>query len=62
MQLDDWLLICGCVLIVSGIALWSIPAALIAAGVLMIGIGLLIGKQNAITAKSVQEQPRPEDR
>ncbi len=44
---DDVLLFCGAACIVGGVAMWSIPAALITAGVLLIGFGLLVGKKMA---------------
>lgn len=46
-NLDDVLLIVGCVCIVIGVGMVSIPAALIVAGVEMIGIGFLVGKKLA---------------
>lgn len=46
-NLDDLLLISGWVCIVAGVAMWSIPAALIVAGVALIGFGFLIGKKLA---------------
>lgn len=45
--LDDFLLIVGCIFIVTGVALWSIPAALIVAGAVLIGFGFLVGKKMA---------------
>lgn len=46
-NLDDVLLIAGCVCIVLGVALLSIPAAFITAGVSLIGFGFLVGKKMA---------------
>ena len=46
-NLDDVLLIAGCILIAVGVALWSIPAALIVAGAELIGFGFLVGKKLA---------------
>lgn len=44
---DDVLLFLGCACIVAGVAMWSIPAAFIVAGLALIGFGLLIGKKMA---------------
>lgn len=46
-DLDDGLLIAGCVCVVIGVAMLSIPAAFITAGVVLIGFGLLVGKKMA---------------
>jgi hypothetical protein len=46
-NLDDVLLIAGCVCIVLGVGMLSIPAALIVAGVALIGFGILVGKKLA---------------
>jgi uncharacterized membrane protein HdeD (DUF308 family) len=46
-NLDDVLLISGCVCIVLGVGMLSIPAALIVAGVELIGFGFLVGKKMA---------------
>jgi hypothetical protein len=46
-NLDDILLIAGCICIVTGVALWSIPAALIVAGIALIALGFLVGKKMA---------------
>ena len=48
---DDALLLVGSACIVAGVAMWSIPAALVTAGVLLIGFGLLIGKKMANDAE-----------
>lgn len=45
--LDDALLAGGCCCVVAGVAMWSVPAALITGGVLMIGLAVVIGKINA---------------
>jgi hypothetical protein len=60
--MDDLLLFGGCASIVVGVAQLNVPAAFIVAGLLMIGVGLLIGKQNALAAKSVSEQQPTQDR
>lgn len=60
--MDDLFLFLGCVSITIGVALIYIPAALIVGGFLMIGIGLLIGRKNAIASKSVPEQQHTEGR
>jgi len=46
-NLDDILLAAGCVCIVIGVGLVSIPAALIVAGLALIGFGFLVGKKMA---------------
>lgn len=46
-NLDDVLLIAGCVCIVLGVGMLSIPAALIVAGAALIGFGFLVGKKMA---------------
>ena len=47
MQLDDYLLMGGCVLVAVGAGLIYFPAGVIAAGVEMIGIGFLVGAKKA---------------
>ena len=47
MQLDDYLSIGGCVLVVIGVGMLSIPAALITAGIAMISFGVLVGRKMA---------------
>lgn len=59
--MDDVFLFVGLVLIVAGVWMIYIPAALITAGAGLICIGLLIGKKNALAAKSIREQ-RTENR
>lgn len=46
-NLDDLLLIAGCVCIVLGVGMLNIPAALIVAGAALIGFGFLVGKKMA---------------
>ncbi len=46
-NLDDVLLIAGCVCIVLGVGMLSIPAALIVAGIALISFAVLIGKKMA---------------
>lgn len=46
-NLDDVFLIAGCVCIVFGVGMVSIPAALIVAGIALIGFGFLVGKKMA---------------
>lgn len=56
-NLDDLLLLAGCVCIVAGVAMWSVPAALIVAGLLLIGLGFLVGKKmvnDAVVEKPVE--------
>lgn len=45
-HVDEILVVTGCILIALGVALWSIPAALIVAGAEMIALGFLIAKAN----------------
>lgn len=47
LELDDWLLIGGCVLISLGAGMIYIPAGMIAAGVALIGFGFLVGRKKA---------------
>jgi hypothetical protein len=61
--MDDVFLAVGGLLVVMGVALkWGVPEALIVAGIFFIGTAVLIGKQNALAAKSVSEQQPTEDR
>lgn len=46
-NVDDLLLIAGCVCIVLGVGMLSIPAALIVAGIALIAFGFLVGKKMA---------------
>jgi hypothetical protein len=48
---DDLLMFGGCAAIVFGVALWSVPAAFIIGGLLMIGLAFIIGKVKLITEK-----------
>ena len=49
-NLDDVLLLAGCVCILIGLSLWSVIATWIAAGVMSIAIGLMIAKEKANAA------------
>jgi hypothetical protein len=56
-NLDDILLIAGCAFVVAGVALWSIPAALIVLGLSLIGFAFLVGKKmvnDAAAPKSLE--------
>lgn len=41
---DDLLLLIGCACIVTGVAMLSVPAALVVSGVLLIGLAVIVGK------------------
>ena len=44
----------GLALIVAGVALWSIPAALITAGAGLVGVGYLLGRPPAVEPVPVE--------
>jgi len=41
--LDDILLVAGCACMLVGVSMWSIPAAWITGGVMLIGFGVMVG-------------------
>jgi hypothetical protein len=49
--LDDMLLLAGCGCILYGLALWSIVITWIVAGLMLIGLGVLVGKVKSHVAK-----------
>ncbi len=49
-NLDDLLLLAGCACILIGLAMWSIIVTWIAAGVMLIGFGVMIAKEKANAA------------
>ncbi len=51
---DDLLLLIGCACIVTGVAIWSKPAALVVSGVLLIGLAVIVGKIDRIDGKGKQ--------
>jgi hypothetical protein len=46
-NLDDLLLLAGCLAVLVGLAQWSIPATWIAGGLMLIVLAVLIGMRNA---------------
>lgn len=49
-NIDDILLLAGCVCILAGISMWSAIATWIAAGVMLIAFGVMIAKEKANVA------------
>ena len=45
--LDDLLLLAGCACILIGLAMWNIIVTWIAAGVMLIGFGVMVAKDKA---------------
>lgn len=45
--LDDLLLLAGCACILRGLALWSVIATWVAAGIMLICFGVMVGKAKA---------------
>jgi hypothetical protein len=44
LQFEDLLVVGGCAAILAGVVQWSVIAALVLGGAMMIGFGLMIGK------------------
>ena len=49
-NLDDLLLLAGCACILVGLSMWSVVATWIAAGVMLIGFGVMVAKEKANAA------------
>ena len=47
---DDLLLLAGCACILIGLAMWNIIVTWIAAGVMLIGFGVMVAKEKANAA------------
>jgi len=48
---DDLLLILGCVCILYGLSMWSIPITWITGGLMLAGFGVVVGKVKANAAE-----------
>lgn len=48
--LDDILLLAGCGCVLYGLSLWSLPAAWITGGIMLIALAVIIGKAKAKNA------------